>query len=41
VATDPKSPAAAAFREIAARTLAELERAKGGARPAPQIVMES
>jgi ATP-binding protein involved in chromosome partitioning len=41
VATDPKSPAAAAFREIAGRVLAELERAKGGARPAPQIVMES
>jgi ATP-binding protein involved in chromosome partitioning len=41
VATDPKSPAAAAFREIAARTLAELERAKDGARPAPQIVIES
>jgi ATP-binding protein involved in chromosome partitioning len=41
VATDPKSPAAAAFRGIAGSVLAELERAKGGARPAPQIVMES
>jgi ATP-binding protein involved in chromosome partitioning len=41
VASDPKSPAAAAFREIAGRTFAELESAKGGARPAPQIVMES
>ncbi len=41
VATDPKSPAAAAFREVATRAFAELERAKGGARPAPQIVMES
>jgi ATP-binding protein involved in chromosome partitioning len=41
VASDPSSPAAAAFREVAGRVLAELERAKGGARPAPQIVMES
>ena len=41
VATEPKSPAAAAYREIAARALAELGRAKGAARPAPQIVMES
>ena len=41
VATEPKSPAAAAYREIAARALAELGREKGAARPAPQIVMES
>jgi ATP-binding protein involved in chromosome partitioning len=41
VATDPSSPAAAAYREIAARAFAELERERGGARPAPQIVMES
>jgi ATP-binding protein involved in chromosome partitioning len=41
VASDPSSPAAAAFREIAARVIAELGRAKGDARPAPQIVMES
>ena len=41
VATAPKSPAATAYREIAARALAELGREKGAARPAPQIVMES
>ena len=41
VASDPSSPAAQAYREIAARAFAELEREKGGARPAPQIVMES
>jgi ATP-binding protein involved in chromosome partitioning len=41
LATNPKSPAAEAFRVIATRTLAELEHAKSGARPAPQIVMES
>jgi ATP-binding protein involved in chromosome partitioning len=41
LATNPKSPSAEAFRVIATRTLAELERAKSGARPAPQIVMES
>jgi ATP-binding protein involved in chromosome partitioning len=41
VATEPASPAAQAFREIAARTWAELERDKGGARAAPRIVMES
>jgi len=40
VATDPSSPGAVAFREIAARALAELERSKGGARQAPRIVME-
>jgi ATP-binding protein involved in chromosome partitioning len=40
VATDPYSPAAEAFREVAARAWAELERDKGGARPAPRIVME-
>ncbi|HZP08519.1 iron-sulfur cluster carrier protein ApbC [Methyloceanibacter sp.] len=41
VATDPASPAAHAYREIAARALAELGRAKGAARPAPHIVVES
>jgi ATP-binding protein involved in chromosome partitioning len=41
VATEPKSPAAAAYREIAARALAELGREKGAARPAPPIVLES
>jgi ATP-binding protein involved in chromosome partitioning len=40
VATDPYSPAAEAFREVAARAWAELERDKGGARAAPRIVME-
>jgi len=40
VATDPSSPAAQAFREVAARAWAELERGKGGARAAPRIVME-
>jgi len=41
VATDPSSPAAEAYREIAGRAWAELERDKGGARQAPRIVMES
>jgi ATP-binding protein involved in chromosome partitioning len=41
VATDPSSPAAEAYREIAAAAWTELERAKGGARQAPRIVMES
>jgi len=41
VATDPSSAGAAAFREIAARALAELERSKGAARQAPKIVVES
>ena len=40
VATDPSSPAAEAFREVAARAWAELERGKSGARAAPRIVME-
>ena len=40
VATDPASPAAEAFRMIAGRAWEELERGKGGARPAPRIVME-
>jgi ATP-binding protein involved in chromosome partitioning len=40
VATDPSSAGAAAFREIAARALAELERSKGAARQAPRIVVE-
>ena len=41
VATAPASPAAEAFREIAARALAALEQSKGQVRPAPSIVMES
>ena len=41
VATNPSSLEADAFREIAARAWAELERDKGGARQAPRIVMES
>jgi ATP-binding protein involved in chromosome partitioning len=41
VATDPASPAADAFRAIATRAVAELERSKHGARQAPRIVMES
>ena len=41
VATDPTSPPAVAYREIAERTWAELERIKGGARAAPRIVMEN
>jgi ATP-binding protein involved in chromosome partitioning len=41
VATDPSSPAAEAYREIAGRAWAELERDKGTARQAPRIVMES
>jgi ATP-binding protein involved in chromosome partitioning len=41
VATEPSSPAASAFREIAARAWAELERHKTGARAAPRIVMEN
>src|SRR4029079_4567962 len=40
VASDPSSPAAEAFRGVAARAWAELERGKGGARAAPRIVME-
>ena len=41
VASDPSSPGATAFRNIASRALAELERSKGAARQAPKIVMES
>jgi len=41
MATDPDSPPAQAYREIAGRTLAELQREKGLARAAPQIVMEN
>jgi ATP-binding protein involved in chromosome partitioning len=40
VATDPASPAAEAFREVATRAWAELEGGKGAARAAPRIVME-
>ncbi|WAP69515.1 Mrp/NBP35 family ATP-binding protein [Jiella pelagia] len=39
VATDPDGPHAAAYRDIAARVLAELER-KGPNSPAPRIVFE-
>jgi ATP-binding protein involved in chromosome partitioning len=41
VATAPSSPAAEAYREIAARAFSELERSKGAARQAPRIVMEN
>jgi len=42
VATDPSSPGAEAYRAIAAAAWGELERHKAaGARPAPQIVMET
>ena len=41
VATDPGSAPAQAFREIAARAFAELERNQGSARAAPRIVMEN
>jgi ATP-binding protein involved in chromosome partitioning len=42
VATDPSSPEAEAYRAIAEAAWAELERHKAaGARPAPQIVMET
>ena len=41
VATDPSSPGAQAYREIAARAFGELERSQGAARQAPRIVMES
>jgi ATP-binding protein involved in chromosome partitioning len=41
VTTDPSSPVAEAYREIAARAFAELERNKGAARQAPQIVMDN
>jgi ATP-binding protein involved in chromosome partitioning len=41
VASAPSSPAAEAYREIAAKAWAELERDKKGARAAPRIVMES
>ena len=41
VATDPGSPPAQAFREIAARAFAELGRKQGSARAVPRIVMEN
>jgi ATP-binding protein involved in chromosome partitioning len=41
VVSAPASPAADAYRDIAARAWAELERSKGDARQAPRIVMES
>jgi ATP-binding protein involved in chromosome partitioning len=40
VASDPKSPAAEAYRAIANAAWSELERQKGEARAAPRIVME-
>jgi len=41
VATDPSSPAAEAYRAIAASAWTELERHHGADRPTPKIVMES
>ncbi len=41
VASDPKSPAAEAYRNIAEIAWAELQRHKAEARAAPRIVMES
>ena len=41
VVSEPASPAAEAYRAIANAAWAELERHKGAARAAPQIVMES
>jgi ATP-binding protein involved in chromosome partitioning len=41
VVSEPASPAAEAFRGIAERTWAELQGAKGDARPAPRIVIEN
>jgi ATP-binding protein involved in chromosome partitioning len=41
VTSDPKSPAAEAYRAMAAKVWAELRRNRAAARPAPKIVMES
>ncbi len=41
VATDPESPVARVYREIAAAAWAELERVSGTERQAPKIVMEN
>jgi ATP-binding protein involved in chromosome partitioning len=41
VVSAPSSPAAEAYRDIAAKAWAELERGKKGARASPRIVMES
>jgi ATP-binding protein involved in chromosome partitioning len=41
VVSDPESPAAEAFRQIADRTWAELQGAKTDSRPAPRIVIEN
>jgi ATP-binding protein involved in chromosome partitioning len=41
VASDPTSPAAEAYREIASRAFSELERSKEAVRQAPRIVVES
>jgi hypothetical protein len=39
--SEPASPAAEAYRDIASKAWAELERHRGEAREAPRIVMES
>ena len=41
VATDPYSPVAGAYKEIAARAWSELEGVSGAERQAPKIVMEN
>jgi ATP-binding protein involved in chromosome partitioning len=41
VVSDPASPAAEAYRQIAERTWTELQGAKGDSRPAPRIVIEN
>jgi len=41
VVTDPASPAAEAYRQIAERTWTELLSAKGDTRPAPRILIEN
>jgi ATP-binding protein involved in chromosome partitioning len=41
IVSEPASAPAGAYREIAAKVWAELQRGKGEARTAPRIVMES
>jgi ATP-binding protein involved in chromosome partitioning len=41
VASEPSSPAAQAYRAMAAKVWAELQRHQGSARPSPRIVMEN
>jgi ATP-binding protein involved in chromosome partitioning len=41
VVSDPASPAAQAYRQMAAKVWAELARHQHAARPAPRIVMEN